>query len=214
MKKHFLSLAVASAMVLSSPTFAAGIPVVDVAAIAKTVEEGLTRAQEAKAQLDQAMADYNQAKGIGEAAQKRFEGYSDFSNVFDTAASFMKENVSDLAKPDDIGALRDEYGVVSKDPAVQEKYDGMLKEISLYDNFNKSLIKTSKQLDDLQGDFAAATTPQQKEDISNQLQMEMLKQQAVMQQFTIAQAKIAQDQKIQKQKIADAFMDAHTYKGS
>ena len=55
MKKQLISAAVSAVLVFSAPAFSTGIPVVDVTAIAKTVQEGLLRAQEAKAALDQAM---------------------------------------------------------------------------------------------------------------------------------------------------------------
>lgn len=214
MKKQLISAAVSAVLVFSAPAFSTGIPVVDVTAIAKTVQEGLLRAQEAKAALDQAMREYDQAKNIGEDAKRRFEGYSDYSNLFDTASSYMKGNLSELAKPDNIGSLRQQYGLVSNEPAVQSKYDGMLQKISLYDNFNKQLTDNSRQLDSLQGRFSSATTPQQKQDIANQIQLEMVKQQSVIQQYQFAQAKVDEEETIAKKKRGAEYNKAHSFTGN
>ncbi|EAZ4194922.1 conjugal transfer protein TrbJ [Salmonella enterica] len=213
MKKQLISAAVSAVLVFSAPAFSTGIPVVDVTAIAKTVQEGLLRAQEAKAALDQAMREYEQAKNIGEDAKRRFEGYSDYSNLFDTASSYMKGNLSELAKPDNIGSLRQQYGLVSNEPAVQSKYDGMLQKISLYDNFNKQLTDNSRQLDSLQGRFSSATTPQQKQDIANQIQLEMVKQNSVMQQYEFAQAKIEKEEEIKQMQRTIERNKKHSFTG-
>lgn len=210
MKKVTLISMLLFPLMCSAPAMSAGIPVVDVAGIAKTVEEGLRRAQEAKQMLDQAVREYEQAKQLGDAAKQRFEGYSDFSNLFDTASSYMKDNLSDLSKSDNISGLRQKYGLVSDDPSVQSRYDGMLNKISLYDNFNKQLTENAKQLDTLQGRFSSATTPQQKQDIANQIQLEMMKQGSVMQQYQFAQAKIAEEEKVNYQKIRIEYNRAHS----
>lgn len=210
MKKIKVITALLFPLVCSAPAMSSGIPVVDVAGIAKTVEEGLRRAQEAKSMLDQAVREYEQAKQLGDAAKQRFEGYSDFSNLFDTAASYMKDNLSDLSKNDNMSGLRQKYGLVSDDPSVQSRYDGMLNKISLYDNFNKQLTQNAKQLDKLQGRFSSATTPQQKQDIANQIQLEMMKQGGVMQQYQFAQAKIAEEEDINYQKIRIEYNRAHS----
>jgi len=214
MKKQLISAAVSAVLVFSAPAFSTGITVVDVTAIAKTVQEGLLRAQEAKAALDQAMREYDQAKNIGEDAKRRFEGYSDYSNLFDTASSYMTGNLSELAKADNIGSLRQQYGLVSNEPAVQSKYDGMLQKISLYDNFNKQLTDNSRQLDSLQGRFSSATTPQQKQDIANQIQLEMVKQQSVIQQYQFAQAKVDEEETIAKKKRGAEYNKAHSFTGN
>jgi type IV secretion system protein VirB5 len=212
MKKVFIA-AIAGMLLLSPHAFSAGILVFDTVAIAKTIEEGLNRAQEAKAAFDQATKDYEQAKSIGEDAKRRFEGYSDYSDLFDTAASYMKDDLSALAEAEDIGGLRDKYGLVSDDEGVQQRYDGELQKIALYDNFNKQLTKGAQQLDTLQGRFESATTPQQKQDIANQIELEMVKTNAVIQQYQFAQGKISQEAHIEAVKRADEFKKAHTYTG-
>ncbi|WP_250555681.1 type IV secretion system protein, partial [Escherichia coli] len=61
MKDKVLSFLFAGIITITSPSiFASGIPVVDVAAIAKTVEEGLNRAAEAARQLEQLKQQYEQ----------------------------------------------------------------------------------------------------------------------------------------------------------
>ena len=59
MKKLKFALCILLAS-LSGHVMASGIPTIDVAAIAKTVEEGLTRAKEAASQLSQLKEQYEQ----------------------------------------------------------------------------------------------------------------------------------------------------------
>ncbi|EBY1626376.1 conjugal transfer protein TrbJ, partial [Salmonella enterica subsp. enterica serovar Kentucky] len=83
MKDKVLSFLFAGIITITSPSiFASGIPVVDVAAIAKTVEEGLNRAAEAARQLEQLKQQYEQTIRYAEEQKKRLEGFTDFSNGF------------------------------------------------------------------------------------------------------------------------------------
>ncbi|EFD1199109.1 type IV secretion system s family protein, partial [Escherichia coli 99.1805] len=66
----------------------AAIPVVDPASIAKTVEEGVTRAKEAAANLQQLKEQYEQTIKYAEEQKRRLEGFTDFSNGFDSAESY------------------------------------------------------------------------------------------------------------------------------
>ena len=213
MKKNSTIAALLLTALISSQAVATGIPVVDALANARAIQEGLQRALEAKTALDQAVRDYEQAKHFGEDAKRRFEGYSDFSTLFDTAASYMVGDLSELSKPENIGSLRGKYGLVSNQPAVQSKYDGMLQAISLYDGFNKQLTENARQLDTLQNRFAAAVTPQQKQDIANQLQIELIKNQNMVRQYDYAQSKIVQESEIHQMKRSIDRNKAHSYTG-
>ncbi|HFN8163292.1 TPA: type IV secretion system protein, partial [Escherichia coli] len=76
MKDKVLSFLLAGIIIVTSPSiFASGIPVVDVTAIAKTVEEGLNRAAEAARQLEQLKQQYEQTIKYAEEQKKRLEGF-------------------------------------------------------------------------------------------------------------------------------------------
>ncbi|WP_430733557.1 type IV secretion system protein [Escherichia coli] len=97
MKDKVLSFLFAGIITVTSPSiFASGIPVVDVTAIAKTVEEGLNRAAEAARQLEQLKQQYEQTIRYAEEQKKRLEGFTDFSNGFDSASSYMKDSLSTI----------------------------------------------------------------------------------------------------------------------
>ena len=82
MKDKVLSFLFAGIITITSPSiFASGIPVVDVTAIAKTVEEGLNRAAEAARQLEQLKQQYEQTIRYAEEQKKRLEGFTDFSKA-------------------------------------------------------------------------------------------------------------------------------------
>lgn len=200
-------------MLSGSQAMATGIPVVDAMANARSIQEGLQRALEAKQALEQAVREYEQAKRFGDDAKRRFEGYSDFSTLFDTAASYIVKDLSDLSNPEKVGSLRQKYGLVSNDPSVQSKYDGMLQKISLYDSFNKQLTENAQQLDQLQNRFATAVTPQQKQDIGNQIQLELVKNQNIVRQYDYAQSKISQESEINQVKRSIERNKAHSYTG-
>ena len=126
---------------LSGQVMASGIPTVDVAAIAKTVEEGLTRAQEAANQLNQLKEQYEQQIKYAEDQKQRLEGFTDFSSGFDSASSYMKDSLSSITDDakSDLSDLRDKYGLSSSNSVAQARYDGLLQKIKIYDDFNDSL---------------------------------------------------------------------------
>ncbi|ELH6670162.1 conjugal transfer protein TrbJ, partial [Escherichia coli] len=72
--KKLLTILLSGILIVTSPSLFAGIPVVDAASIAKTVEEGLNRAAEAAKQLEQLKQQYEQAIKYAEEQKKRLEG--------------------------------------------------------------------------------------------------------------------------------------------
>lgn len=162
--------------ILSSFNAVAAIPVVDPASIAKTVEEGINRAKEAAANLQQLKEQYEQTIKYAEEQKRRLEGFTDFSNGFDTASSYMKNSLNDIASESHIGLddLRKKYTLSSTDSSAQNRYDAVLQKINFYEQFNKSLQQRAERVQTLQGLFSSAQTPQQKTDLANQLNTEKL----------------------------------------
>lgn len=207
MKKQLISAAVSAVLVFSAPAFSTGIPVVDVTAIAKTVQEGLLRAQEAKAALDQAMREYDQAKNIGEDAKRRFEGFSDFSGGFDTASSYMQDSLSKITDDakSDMGGIRDKYELKSEDKDIQNRYDSMLQKIKFYDDFNTSVGDRAKRIETLQRNFNNADTPQKKADLANQLSTEQMTLDMQIKQYDLAERQMAAINTVNQEKASDDF---------
>ncbi len=174
---------------LSGQVMASGIPTVDVAAIAKTVEEGLTRAQEAANQLNQLKEQYEQQIKYAEDQKQRLEGFTDFSSGFDSASSYMKDSLSSITDDakSDLSDLRDKYGLSSSNSVAQARYDGLLQKIKIYDDFNDSLRDRANRITSLQNDFSSADTPQKKADLANQLSTEKMTLDMQIKQFDLAE---------------------------
>ena len=174
---------------LSGQVMASGIPTVEVAAIAKTVEEGLTRAQEAANQLNQLKEQYEQSIKYAEAQKQRLEGFTDFSSGFDSASSYMKDSLSGITDgaKSDLSSLRDKYGLSSPDSSAQARYDGLLQKIKIYDDFNESLRDRANRITSLQNNFSSADTPQKKADLANQLSTEKMTLDMQIKQFDLAE---------------------------
>lgn len=174
---------------LSGQVMASGIPTVDVAAIAKTVEEGLTRAQEAANQLNQLKEQYEQQIKYAEDQKQRLEGFTDFSGGFDSASSYMKDSLSSITEnaKSDLSGLRDKYGLSSSNSVAQARYDSLLQKIKIYDDFNDSLRDRANRITSLQNDFSSADTPQKKADLANQLSTEKMTLDMQIKQFDLAE---------------------------
>ena len=174
---------------LSGQVMASGIPTVDVAAIAKTVEEGLTRAQEAANQPNQLKEQYEQQIKYAEDQKQRLEGFTDFSSGFDSASSYMKDSLSSITDDakSDLSNLRDKYGLSSSNSVAQARYDGLLQKIKVYDDFNDSLRDRANRITSLQNDFSSADTPQKKADLANQLSTEKMTLDMQIKQFDLAE---------------------------
>ncbi|EEZ8146481.1 conjugal transfer protein TrbJ [Escherichia coli] len=171
----------------------AAIPVVDPASIAKTVEEGVTRAKEAAANLQQLKEQYEQTIKYAEEQKRRLEGFTDFSNSFDSAESYMKTRLSDLTdhSKENVNSLRDKYNLKSESNLAQTRYDSILKQIDFYEKFNKSLLERANRMQNLQNSFSHANTPQQKADLANQLNTEKLTLEMQIKQYDIAERQLA-----------------------
>ncbi|WP_396061566.1 type IV secretion system protein [Escherichia coli] len=199
---------------LSSFNAVAAIPVIDPASIAKTVEEGISRAKEAAANLQQLKEQYEQTIKYAEEQKRRLEGFTDFSNGFDTASSYMKNSLNDIASESHIGLddLRKKYALSSTDSAAQNRYDAVLQKINFYEQFNKSLQQRAERVQTLQGLFSSAQTPQQKTDLANQLNTEKLTLEMQIKQYDLAERQMEASEAARKESQSVKFFK-ETLKG-
>ncbi|HAY9652451.1 TPA: conjugal transfer protein TrbJ [Shigella sonnei] len=200
--------------ILSSFNAAAAIPVVDPASIAKTVEEGINRAKEAAANLQQLKEQYEQTIKYAEEQKRRLEGFTDFSNGFDTASSYMKNSLNDIASESHMGLdnLRKKYALSSTDSSAQNRYDAVLQKINFYEQFNKSLQQRAERVQTLQGLFSSAQTPQQKTDLANQLNTEKLTLEMQIKQYDLAERQMEASEAARKESQSVKFFK-ETLKG-
>lgn len=192
---------------LSGQVMASGIPTVDVAAIAKTVEEGLTRAKEAANQLNQLKEQYEQQMKYAEDQKQRLEGFTDFSSGFDSASSYMKDSLSSITDgaKSDLSGLRDKYGLSSSDSTTQARYDGLLQKIKFYDEFNDSMRDRANRITSLQNTFSSADTPQKKADLANQLSTEKMTLDMQIKQFDLAERQMESAEKARQEQAGIDF---------
>lgn len=192
----------------------AGIPVVDMAAIAKTVEEGLTRAEEAAKNLAQLKEQYEQSVKYAQEQKERLEGFTDFRGGFDNASSYLKNSLSDISNnaDSDLGNLRRRYNLTSSDSQTQSRYDAILKKITFYEDFNESIRRRADRITNLQNTFSTTTTPQQKADIANQLSVEQMTMDMQIKQFDIAERQMASSEAIRMEQARNSWIQAHSSK--
>lgn len=214
MKKTVLALLLGLSPCLSLNTAFAGIPVVDAAAIAKTVEEGLARAQEAANNLAQLKEQYEQSLKYAEDQKKRLEGFTDFRAGFDSASSYLSDSLSDITKSADseLSTLRGKYNLVSSDSQTQSRYDSLLKKMTFYNSFNESIRNRADRITTLQKSFTSSTTPQEKADIANQLSVEQMTMDMQIKQFDLAERQLASSEAIRMEQSRNSWIQAHSSK--
>ncbi|KFX10702.1 putative type IV secretion system protein [Pectobacterium atrosepticum ICMP 1526] len=163
---------------LSQVAFSSGIPVVDVAGIAKTVEEGLMRAKEAKQQFDQLKKEYEQTKNLHNETlnegRRLYEGVTNFQvkDLLDnpTLNSYLpnKSSSSELLRTSsNISNLRSTHKLTSSQSNVQDAYDSMLTELETMQTAYDTSVKRSERIYQLSSKLDKATTPQEKADYQN-----------------------------------------------
>lgn len=193
----------------------AGIPVIDAPSIAKTVEEGLVRAKEAAQQYEQLKQEYEQSVRYAEEQKKRLEGFTNFNSGFDTASSYMKKQLDDLTdiKSYDVDSELDKFGL-NDSQSIKARLEGAAAKVKFFDAYNDELRDRATKLESLQSKFNQATTPQQKADLSNQLQTEQINMQYFMKQNELAEKQMEQQDKLRQEQLRKEWMVKHSYKGT
>ncbi|EGH9360838.1 plasmid conjugal transfer protein [Salmonella enterica] len=193
----------------------AGILVYDPTAVAKTVDEGLTRAQEAAKQYEQLKQEYEQSVRYAEEQKKRLEGFTNFNTGFDTASSYMKDRLTDLTdvKSYDVDSELDKFNLNDSE-SIKARLEGAAAKVKFLDSYNDDLKNRASKLESLQNKFNQATTPQQKADLTNQLQTEQINMQYFMKQNELAEKQMEQQDKLRQEQIRKEWMEKHSHKGT
>lgn len=205
MKMAILTLAA----ILSKQVYA-GIPVIDASSIAQSamlVTEAKNQLTELKEQLSTAKNQLLDFQKEAEATKKRLEGYTDYSSIFGSADSYLKKNSDELMNSgvENLDGLRKKYDLESSSSAMQKKYDSLLQRINSMEVHNERLNKKSKEMNALQEQFSNATTPQEKSDISNQLQTENINMQFIISQYDLEEKAIINKDEINREISAKNF---------
>lgn len=178
-----LSFAISVALgTISANTLASGIPTVDVASIAQMALDAKAQADQAAAALSeaqnaiaQAKSQFNELKGLttgnsGYGSMYNSSKMTSYLPTTTTAGSWS--TIYDNMDSSKLASLRSQYGLTSDDALQQEVYDKKLTNMATaeaqYDANNLRL----QNIQNLQAAADQATTPQEKEDISNRIKTE------------------------------------------
>ena len=158
------------------PAISAGIPTIDVAAIAQTVTEGIARAKEFEQTITSARDRLNQLKAQARHYEDMVEGHYNFKDILNDpnlnqfmAMDDWKQIYNDV---EDLDELREEFELYSDDPIVQRRYDNQLRQYSTNKKYYEATVRRNKNMQNLLDQFSTASTPAEKEDIANTISYE------------------------------------------
>ncbi|WP_085344650.1 type IV secretion system protein [Vibrio sp. ArtGut-C1] len=170
------TLALSLALTLSAPTYASGIPVVDVAGIAQMITDSATRAQEFSQSISEARNRLNQLKSQAQHYKSMVEGHYGFEEILSDPNlndAIDLSAYSDLYDAiDDVSDLREEFGLYSDNPVTQRRYDMQLKQLKFQETLYERSAKRQERMSRLLSQFGTATTPAAKEDLGNAINFE------------------------------------------
>ncbi|EKN3347841.1 hypothetical protein O8E94_003170 [Yersinia ruckeri] len=207
MKINLLALFVS--FVLASNA-SAGIPVIDAGSIAQSTALVMEAGKQLKELQDQVKTAKNQLEDFRKEAEdtkKRLEGFTDYSNVFGSAETYLNDTLSEAKKDiTNMDSLKSQHGIdAPSDTQLSKEYETKLKKIQRYETMEKNLVTQSKKLDKLQRNFSDAETPQQREEILNNLQLENMKMQNTLVAFDLAMKQEQASAEIEKQKAVQKW---------
>ena len=191
---------------------AAGIPTIDIAAIAQMILDGVEQATRFKTQMEEAKNRLGEMKSQGDHYKDMVDGHFNFEDVLNNPQSnqFMaSENWKDIYNDlTGLGELRQEFGMYSDDPIVQRRYDNKLKQYNAKTKFYKASVDRSNRMSDLLEQFNTATTPSAKDDIANAIRFEQTQVQndtqmmaslnELMEKQRLMESEKASDEKVRK----------------
>lgn len=186
MKKILMAGVIAAAC--AAPAYSGGIPVIDGAAVAQAValvEKANAQIKELQAQVQTAKSQLDAYKQEVIDTKKRLEGFTDYSAIFGSAEAYMQDFWEDMKNLDGkkFEDMADKYGFDTRElEAVKEKYEEKFQQVHKYETLEKNIHARSVALNNAQKAFADAKTPQQREELRNNIAMES----------NILQAQIAQ----------------------
>lgn len=165
-----------ASLLFATPTFATGIPVVDVAGIAQFALEATTRAKDFATSLTEARKRLSELKNQGEHYKNMVEGHTDFEDLlYDPNLNdyFALDDWQKIYEnTDDIADLRRKFDLYSDDPFMQRHYDRQLKQYKIQTMFYESSVKHNKNMNKLMTQYDRANTPAKKADLANAIAFE------------------------------------------
>lgn len=186
------------------------ISVFDAGSIAQSAALVAEAGKQLKELQDQVKTAKNQLEDFrreAEDTKKRLEGFSDYSNIFGSAETYLNDTLNQAKKKiTNMDSLKSQHGInAASDTQLSKEYEVKIKKIERYETMEKNLVAKSKKLDRLQRKFSEAKTPQQREEILNNLQLENMKMQNTLVAFDLAMKQEHTSAAIEKQKAAQKW---------
>ncbi|PCD85639.1 type IV secretion system protein [Vibrio mediterranei] len=198
---------------LSSPvTFSSGIPVVDVASITQMVLDSTTRAAEFAETITEARNRLNQLKNQADHYKAMVEGHYHFEEIISDRELNRLFDLSDYRDVygaiDDIGDLREEYGLYSNDPATQRSYDMQLKQLRLQETLYQQSTERQQRMSALLNQFGQADTPAAKDDLANSIHFEKMQMENEQTMMTAMTNMLEKQKRLEAKQQAQAFSNS------
>lgn len=194
-----------------APVQALGVPTLDSTTALLLVNNSVDQAK-------QALDALNTAKDAIRKAEQQYDNYKSMVSGNDQLGGFLDNPSLNHVLPmgewsdvyssvQDIGSLRNQYGLTSDDPSVQARFDRMLATSDALQRTYDASTERVKNAEQLRAKLNEVQTPQQKADLQLRYQQETLELQN--QQMRLENIKMLQDQqdKLVNAKQAQAFED-------
>ncbi|GIU48872.1 hypothetical protein TUM4438_31230 [Shewanella sairae] len=157
---------------------AAGIPTIDIAAIAQMIQDGIAQVQRFKEQMDGAKNHLNATKDQSDFYKLMNNDYWDVTSVLSDpeVAEFLALNdwKEVYETIEDIDDLRNEFDMNDDDPKIQERYDKVLKNFAFLKKTYKTSVTRQERIIELTTQLRYADSPAKKADLANALQYEQV----------------------------------------
>jgi type IV secretion system protein VirB5 len=190
---------------------AAGIPVVDVQGIAKMVENAVTQARQALDQLNCTKAMISNAQSVFNHIKSVTEGNWNLGSVLNdpTLTSYLPSKTwSDVYSMNsgDLAALRQQYGLKSDNPVLQQRFDNLLSNLNMMQKSYAASAQRQQNIQQLANYLNSAQTPAQKQDLMNRIQYEQVQLQNEKARLDSVQKLMDMQQRAQADKAANDFV--------
>lgn len=207
MKKTLTALFLGATLTgYSSVASSVGVIVEDPGSIAKTVEvikKASDQIAELKKQVDLATNQLEAYKQEVLDTKRRLEGITDYSAIFGSAESYMKDFWNDMQREltdADIRSMATKYGFDTKEyDQIKRQYESKFEEITKYEVMSKDLEKSAEKIKATQKAFSKADTPQKREELQNNILLETAAMQLKIAQNEAEINRMAHERKLREE---------------
>lgn len=217
LKKSLCMLGLSAVLLTTAlPAIAVGIPTMDGITAGLLTTNAMAQATEAANALKMAKDGITQVK-------QQYDHYKGIVTGNDMLGGFLNDPLLNTVMPmgdwadaydtvKDIASLRARYGLSSKDPSVQQRFDQILAVADALERNYDSTTQRVKNAEMLRAKLNEVQTPQQKEDLQLRYQLELVEQQNQQARMNNWWMLTAQKEKIENSKRAQEFQDFMTGK--